>query len=178
MFFLGDEKMNIYLICGKAGSGKTKVANIIHQKIKKSVISNLSKYIKLFALEMTNWDGTDENKPRTFLQNMGDKLRAIDEYFLPKRMTEDIKIYQEYYDTLIISDVRLIKEIEYFKNNPRLNTKTIYVKSPKSYRNLTLQEQQHLTETELDTYNKFDYIIENDENNNLEEIIEKIIKDN
>lgn len=167
--------MNIYLICGKAGSGKTKIAHLIKEQIPQSIISNLSKYIKLFALEMTNWDGNDENKPRTFLQNMGDKLRALDEYFLPKRMTEDIEIYKEYYNTLIISDVRLIKEIEYFKNNPNLHVTTIYVKSPKSYRNLTLQEQHHLTETELDTYNKFDYIIENDENHNIEEIIKTII---
>ena len=50
--------------------------------------------IKLFTLELTDWDGDDSNKPREFLQNMGDKLRAIDEDFLTKRILEDIEVYK------------------------------------------------------------------------------------
>ena len=78
--------MKVFLITGKAGCGKNEVANIIKRKLDKTVITGLSKYIKLFALELTNWDGNDNNKPREFLQTMGDKLRACREDYLTKRL--------------------------------------------------------------------------------------------
>ena len=74
--------MNLFLISGKAGSGKNEVALIIKESLDKTIITSFSKYIKLFALELTDWDGRDFDKPRQFLQEMGDKLRAIDEDFL------------------------------------------------------------------------------------------------
>ena len=86
--------MNIYLLVGKAGSGKNYVANILKQKLPNAVITSLSKYIKLFALELGLWDGDDNNKPRKFLQTTGDKLRAVDENILTKRMLDDIKVYE------------------------------------------------------------------------------------
>ena len=43
-------------------------------RLNNTVITGLSKYIKLFALELTDWDRRDFNKPRTYLQDMGDKF--------------------------------------------------------------------------------------------------------
>ena len=84
--------MKVYLIAGKAGSGKNEVARIIQEYEDKTIVTGLSKYIKLFAMEMTDWKGQDLDKPRAFLQNMGDTLRGIDEDFLIKRMVEDFKV--------------------------------------------------------------------------------------
>ena len=166
--------MNIYLIIGKAGSGKNYVANILKEKMPNSVITGLSKYIKLFALELGIWDGNDDNKPRTFLQTTGDKLRAIDENILSKRMLDDIKVYEMLdIENVIISDVRLIKEINYLKNSDN-NVTIIKVTSNHSNRVLTAEEKHHITETELDNYKDYDYLIEN--NDSIQEQIEEILK--
>ena len=110
--------MKVYLIAGKAGSGKNEVARIIQEYEDKTIVTGLSKYIKLFAMEMTDWKGQDLDKPRAFLQNMGDTLRGIDEDFLIKRMVEDFKVYEiSGIENVVISDVRLVHEVEYFKNN-------------------------------------------------------------
>ena len=168
--------MRLFLISGKAGSGKNEVAEIIKEYLPKTVISSLSKYIKLFASEMTSWNyGDEESKPRTFLQTVGDELRDIDENFLTKRLLEDIKLYQNYYDNIILSDVRLINEITYFKEQRDLEVITIRINSTKSKRVLSDTEKSHLTETELDNY-QFDYVIENEFNDSLKEKVINILK--
>ena len=169
--------MRLFLVAGKAGSGKNEVANIIKSKLDNTVITGFSKYIKLFALELTNWDGNDNNKPREFLQTMGDKLRACREDYLTKRLLEDIEIYKrEGISNVVVSDVRLINEIEYFKNNDNLEVITIRVNCDDSKRCLTDEEKKHHTEIELDDYNGYDYIIENKFDKDLEKEIDKILE--
>ena len=166
--------MNIYLITGKAGSGKNYLALELAKRLDNAVVTGLSKYIKQFALELKLWDGNDNNKPREFLQNTGDLMRAVDINFLTKRMLEDIEIYKLLgIKNVIISDIRLINEIEYLRRS-NYNTITIKIISKTSNRILSESEKNHITETELDNYDKFDYIIEN--NNNLEQEINKILK--
>ena len=169
--------MKVILIAGKAGCGKDEVAKLIKSKLDNTVITGLSKYIKLFALELTDWDGSDNNKPREFLQTMGDKLRASREDYLTKRIYEDIEIYKrEGISNVIISDVRLIDEIEYFKSKEELEVITIRVNCDNSKRFLTNEEKKHITEIELDNYNEFDYIIDNKFNEELEIQINNILE--
>ena len=168
--------MRVFLVAGKAGCGKNEVAHELKSKLENSVITGFSKYIKLFALELSDWDGRDINKPREFLQNMGDKLRSIDENFLTKRLCEDLKVYEnEGINNVIVSDVRLINEIEYFKNNG-FDVITIKVNCHNCKRNLSLAEKHHITELELDNYDKFDYVIDNEFDDKLYKDIEKILE--
>ncbi len=169
--------MRIFLVAGKAGSGKNEVANIIKDTLGNSVITSFSKYIKLFTLELTDWDGRDINKPREYLQNMGDKLRAIDEDFLTKRILEDIEVYEgENIFNVIISDVRLVHEIEYFKKLDNFEVIAIRVNSKESKRKLTNDEMNHHTELELDTYQGFDYVIENKYDETLKKQVKEIVE--
>ena len=168
--------MKVFLISGKSGSGKNEVANIIKKNLENSVITGFSKYIKLFALEFTDWDGRDITKPRAFLQTMGDTLRSIDENFLINRIIEDFKVYETKFDNVIISDVRLPHELEYIKNNSDYEVITIRVNSTKSMRDLKEFEKNHHTELELDDYQKFDFIINNNFDENLEKDVIKIIE--
>jgi phosphomevalonate kinase len=166
--------MKVILISGKAGSGKDEVAKLLKMYLGNTVITKLAKYIKLFATEMTDWDGKEDDKPRTFLQEMGDNLRLLDKNFLTKRMIEDLKLYEKFYDYVIISDVRLVNEIEYIKAN-YLNVVTIRVNAKDSTRKLTEKEKEHITETELDNYNNFDYVIENDFKDDLKDEVKEIL---
>lgn len=169
--------MKIFLISGKAGSGKNEAAKIIKRNLEKSIITSFSKYIKLFAVEMTNWDGDENNKPRTFLQEMGDTLRSIDENFLTKRLMDDMKVYEKYYNNVIITDARLLNEIRYFLNNGSYEVITIRINSPYSKRELNTNEKSHMTEVELDNYNIFDFIIENNFDDELEAKIKMILEE-
>ncbi len=169
--------MKIFLIAGKAGSGKNEVANIIKEYEPKTVVTGLSKYIKLFAIELTDWDGQDNNKPRAFLQNMGDTLRSIDDDFLTRRMVEDFEAYRRCgIENVLISDVRLVHEVEYFKNLSDYEVITIRVNSESSMRDLNASEMSHHTETELDNYDGYDYVVENKFNDDLKEDIIKMLE--
>lgn len=171
--------MQIFLIAGKSGSGKDEVAKHIkeyyEEKKNKAVITRFSKYIKLFAMEILDWDGDNTTKPRKFLQDFGGVARSIDERIFIDRMLEDIKLYEKYYDVVVIADVRLIKEIEIFKSEAN-NIHTIHVIADKSKNNLTEEEKRHITETELDDYQNFDYTIKNNFDETLKEIVYQILE--
>ena len=139
--------MRLFLVAGKAGSGKNEVANIIKENLCNTVVTGFSKYIKLFALEFTDWDGRDFNKPRAVLQDMGDTLRSVDEDFLTRRIEEDLLVYEKLgIKNVIVSDVRLVNEIEYFKNKKELEVIVIRVNAISSKRNLKKEEKSHHTE--------------------------------
>ena len=108
--------MKIFLVGGKSGSGKSEVSKLIKEyyiyKLEECVITSFSKYLKLYATELTDWDGNPATKPREYLQNIGDVVRNIDKRFLTSRLIEDIILYQKYVDNIIISDVRYPAEID------------------------------------------------------------------
>ena len=168
--------MRIFLIAGKAGSGKNEVAKIIKEyyiyKLEECAITSYSKYIKNFALELTDWDGTDANKPRDFMQKLGDKIRANDPYYFTSNMIKDMQIYEQYVKDLIVSDVRMPEEIEEIKENFD-EVYAIYVVNQFGQSKLTLEQQLHITETALENYNEFDYTLAND---TLESLRDKVFK--
>lgn len=168
-----NRKPIIYVLSGKAKSGKNTAADIIqnYYNDKKCVQVSFAYYLKQYVKKITNWDGLDETKPRTLLQSLGIDLikNKIDDKLLIRRTIEDIFVYSYFYDVIIITDARLIDEVEAIKNK---FDKVITIRINRSnYDNkLSLNEKNHITETNLDNYNNFDYIIEN------EEIEKKILK--
>ena len=93
----------IYLISGKARHGKDTFSNYLKEVYeehgKKVIVTQLSKYIKYYAREMTGWDLSEENKPRQLLQFLGtnvirEQLKK-DDLFI-KRMKDDIEIFSYY----------------------------------------------------------------------------------
>lgn len=111
------KKSDIYVIAGQARNGKDTVAKNIkdfYTKKNKTVINlQFSNYIKNYAKEITNWDGTEDTKPRELLQWLGTELirKEIDSNFFIRRIVEDIKIYQYFYDCITISDARFDIEV-------------------------------------------------------------------
>lgn len=171
--------MKIFVVGGKSGSGKNEVAKMIEEfyiyKLKKCVITEFSKYLKLFAVELTDWDGVSQDKPRDFLQSFGAKMRAYDKYFLTKRMVEDIALYEGYADVVIISDARLPEEMEEMKENFD-DVTSILVINQFAQSKLTLAQQSDITETALEDYEELDYIIANDDLTVLKDKVFKILE--
>ncbi|MBQ7140992.1 MAG: hypothetical protein IJO32_05760 [Bacilli bacterium] len=163
-----NKNPKIYLISGKARSGKNLVSNIIFNEYQNKKCKKLSfaYYLKQYVKDISSWDGSDDTKPRDLLQKVGIDLlkNKINNNFLINRICEDIEVYSYFYDIIIITDVRLLDEIETIKNKYK-NVISIRV-NRNNDNNLTFEQQNHITETDLDNYDKFDYIIENTEDYN------------
>ena len=134
----------------------------------KALITEFSKYLKLYAKEIMNWDG-NEPKPRKFLQDLGITIRENMEMplFLINRMIDDLKVYALYVDVVIISDVRLPKEIEEIKKYYK-DCYAMYIINQFAVSTLSVQEQMHETEIALEDYSNFDITITNDNLNTLD----------
>jgi dephospho-CoA kinase len=133
----------------------------------------------MYAKDISDWDGSEESKPRALLQEIGTDIirKQIDNDFFVRRMVEDIKLYSYFLDAVIISDARFIDEIEYIKKHFKDTVVFNIVKSNLNT-DLTSKEQKHPSETSLDNYSKYDYIIDNDGSIlELEDKIYNIIKE-
>lgn len=164
--------MKIFLVAGKANSGKNEVAKLIKEfyiyKKEESVITEYSKYIKVMCKELTDWDGNPNTKPRAFLQEIGQKIRGINPTYFVDNMIRDMEIYNIYVQNVIISDVRLPLEIDKIKDNFD-EVYSIYVVNQFGASPLSFEEQSDITETALENYPNFDYVIANDDLSKLKD---------
>lgn len=166
--------MKIILIGGKARSGKDTIADFMIEELKKEGKNpckvQIGQYIKYYAEKYFGWDGREETKPRELLQTLGTEVirNKIDPDFHIDRLIQDIKVLSNFYDTFIVSDVRFPGEIE----KPKKEFENITtIKMIRESEELTSNQQKHQTETALDNYSDFDYIIDN--NKSLEELEER-----
>ena len=173
----------IFIISGKGHTGKDTTASFIRDyaltKGKKTLKLQFSSYIKMYVKNITDWDGSEETKPRELLQDLGSTIREnIKNTFFIDRIIDDIKIYSNYFDIITITDARLPEELdlikEAFPNSIKLN-----IQRPNYENNLSLKAKNHITEHALDNYHNFDYIIINDGSlDDLKEKVEQILTNN
>lgn len=162
-----NKNPKVFLIAGKARHGKDTTAKIIknyyENKNKKCINLQYSSYIKEYCKLITNWDGSEVNKPRELLQILGAEIIAknIDELFLVNRIVDDIKVYSYFFDIITISDCRFKTEI-YIPKSKIPNTYSIKIIRPNFDNGLTKEQKNHPTETNLDDYLGFDYEFIND----------------
>lgn len=157
--------MKIILIGGKARSGKSTIANFMIEELKKQGKKpcelQIGQYIKYYAMKYFGWDGEEETKPRSLLQELGTEVirNKIDPDFHIDRLLQDIKVLSYFYDTFIVSDVRMPVEIEKPKKEFE---NVISIKMIRPSDELDGKQKGHVTETALDNYDGFDYVIDND----------------
>lgn len=165
----------IFIIGGKARSGKDTVGKLIHEYYSEKKVINLqySYYIKEYAKRLSDWDGRDETKPRQLLCDLGTDLirKQIDYLFFINRMIEDIKVYQYFFDIIVISDARLKEEFTILKEQFD-QVITIGLTRPNYDNQLTDTIKTAITETDLDDFHEYDYEIVND--GSLDELKEKV----
>ena len=166
-----NKNPKIFILSGKAKSGKNYVADIISDYYKNSIQISYAYYLKQYVKKISNWDGLEETKPRTLLQSLGiDLIKKIDKELLIRRVMEDIKVYSYFFDVIIVTDARLKEEIIIPKN--LFDCITIRINGKDN--DLTLEQKNHITETDLDNY-KFDYIINNIDINKTKEEVLKLL---
>ena len=178
MEFINREPI-IYVVSGKARSGKNSVCEIIKNHYKDLKVINLAyaDTLKDYAMKITSWDGSEETKPRELLQNLGVELikTYIDDSMLVRRMVEDIKVYSYFYDVITISDARFPNEIDIIKDN---FSNVISIRVLRDEKNdLTEKQNKHATEISMNDYSNYDYVINNNDTlENLEKEVRKCIK--
>ena len=80
--------------------------------------------------------------------------------FLIDRTCEDIEILSNFFDVFIITDARLIMEFRELKS--RFDDVVTIKLIRNDYEDgLNDEERHHITETEINDYNDFDYIVKN-----------------
>lgn len=166
----------IFILSGKARSGKDIVANVIEEYFGKdnSIKISYAYYIKDYLTRMNKYNENEKSKYRSLLQDFGVELlsKKIRPNFLIDRLMQDVEVFSHFYDVIIITDARLVNEIEIPRRKFN-NITTIRILND-SINDLTEIERKHITETGLDTYKDFDYIINN--NSSLEELKNKTIE--
>lgn len=171
---MGNKKPKIIIISGKARTGKDTTVNFLRGFYKENMIKlQYGSYIKEYAEKISNWDGDEVTKPRELLQQLGTNIirKKIDDKFFVNRMIDDIKVYSFFFDTIVISDARFKIEIDEIKNTFD-NVVSINIERPNFDNSLTENQKNHLSEIDLDDYNKFDYKLIN--NGTLDELKEKV----
>ena len=169
--------MQVILIGGKARSGKDTLADFLTENLekqgKKVCKIQVCQYIKYYAMKYFGWNGEEETKPRDLLIELGTEIirKKIDPDFHIDRLIQDIKVLSYFYDTFVVSDIRFPVEIE--KPKKEFDNVTT-IKMIRNSDELNDAQKSHVTETGLDSFNSFDYVIENE--GSLEELKEKAMK--
>lgn len=174
--------MKLYLICGKARAGKDTFAKLIKQEEEKDnnkvCILKLTAPLYSWAEDYFNYDKEKDKKPRELLQTLGYdilQLKLKKKDFLLDYLITTIEVLDNYYDVGLITDGRLVHEIEVLKEKYP-NIKTILLTNKKDNK-LTNKEKNHQTEIDLDDYKDFDYIVENKDMESLKLEALKIVED-
>lgn len=159
--------MKIFILSGKAGSGKDMLGKYMKTTFdfrgEETCILHFTTPLYEYAKNYFSWDGDMGEKPREFLQTLGIDIiqkKLGMKYFLADRLIDDIKILSRFFKVFIITDGRLISEFTRVKE-AFPNTKIIHVIRDNYENGLTDEEKNHITEKELEEYDKYDYVINN-----------------
>lgn len=173
--------MKIFVIGGKASSGKTTFGEYLREELKdysyKPCVMHITEPLYSYAKNYFDWNPNQE-KPREFLQKVGfDIIREKmgKKTFLLDRLFEDIEVLSNFFDTFIITDARLAEEFEAIKDKYE-DVVAIKLERNNYESNLSEEEKNHITETDLDNYQEFDYIVENSNLKDLKRVALEIVR--
>ena len=174
--------MKLYVIGGKAKSGKNTFGKLLREELKeygyKPCVMHLTTPLYSYAENYFEWNENSDEKPREFLQKMGVEIikeKLGKKTFLLDRLAEDIEILSEFFDTFIIVDARLKKEFDYLTSKYQ-DVVTIKLERENYESGLSETEKSHITENDLDDYQSFDYLVNNNGIIGLKEKVKELIK--
>lgn len=174
--------IKLFIICGRARNGKDTLADILKEKLelrgKKVCKIPLMRTLKGYIKDYFGWDGCEDTKPRELLQKFGTdiiRVKLNKPLFHIDRLTEDIEILSEFFDTFIIDDARFPEEIEVLRDRFK-NVTVIHIEKD-GVNALSLEQEKHISEVALDNYTDYDYDVKNNGTiEDLKNIIDKILE--
>lgn len=169
--------MQVILISGKAQHGKDTVAKMLKNKFvaqgKKVLITRFADLLKFICKNYFGWDGKKNEAGRSILQYVGtDVIRNK----MPNYWVDFIKnllgMFRDEWDVVLIPDTRFKNEVHW---EEEWDTITVRVNRKDFVSPLTLKQQLHPSETDLDNY-YFDYTISSNSLAMLKKEVDKFIK--
>ncbi len=178
--------MKVILISGKAQHGKDTFAEFfkataeVHKK--KCLIIKYGDILKFVCKEYFNWNGQKDWIGRTLLQTVGtDIVRKNNENAWVNCVMEIVIGLKSEFDYVLIPDTRFVNEIESWDDvsvdyySIRVNR---YNNDLEPFDNkLSKEQKEHISETALDNYDKFDYIVKNITQSDLQSEAQAIFKE-
>lgn len=173
--------MKIFLLVGKAESGKDLLGSYMKTKYDfkgdSACILHITTPLYEYARNYFSWNGDMREKPREFLQEMGIEVirnTLHKDTFLVDRLCEDVDILKHYFSTFIITDGRLVSEFNLLRERfPDI--KIIHVIRDNYDNKLSEKERGHITETDMENYTNYDYVIKNTTKEEMFEEADKIM---
>lgn len=186
--------MIIFLVSGKAGSGKDEFCASAKAYIESLPETHHGTVRFAFAdavkdiAHAIGWDGVKDKKGRGLLQGIGDGARKYDPHVWVKKMLSRIEKYygnhlgyrkKDWEDILFLSDCRYPNEIdmpkEWASTKNGVKAVSIRIIRPVEFDNgLTPEQKLNTSETALDKYINYDYIILN--NRSLKEFQQECVE--
>ena len=173
-----EKKLKIIGFSGKARYGKTTCANIcekiLNQKYPelKCGVYPLAATLKEQAKKL-GWDGAKDDKGRRLLQELswpikhyfGDEIYA--KWLIQKANEDEVNI-------VLCDDVRMLAEVNYFTENE--DPVFVRIERPGFESDLTEEQKNDISETQLDNYDFKYYLINDGDLNDLKKKLEKLIE--
>jgi hypothetical protein len=162
--------MKVICISAKAQHGKDTSATILKELYEANgarvLITHYADLLKYICKTFFGWNGEKDNLGRTLLQKVGTNIVCAKQPdFWVDFIINILKLFDDYWDIIIIPDCRYINEIEKMRSN--FDTAVIRVVRPNFDNGLSDVQKQHPSETALDNF-EFDTVIYN--NGSLDEL--------
>lgn len=153
----------VICISGKAGHGKDAAGKFIksclEEQGKTVVIAHYADLVKYICKKFFHWNGEKDEYGRTLLQTVGTEIvRAQNPNYWVDFLVSMLELFGNGWDYMIIPDWRYPNEAERFIEIG-VETTRIRVVRPDYESGLTEEQKVHSSETVLDSYQGFDYVI-------------------
>lgn len=174
--------MKIFLVSGASRHGKDTIGNFIeeycHEENIKVCRTQIAKYLKMYIKDYFGWDGSEETKPRTLLQELGTDIireKMNKPYFFANRTVEDLDILSHFFDVAVVTDIRVPLEIESIKEKFD-DVVVIKVERINYETEMTKEQQKHKIENAMNDYHDYNYILINDTLDKLREDVLAVLE--
>ena len=156
--------MKVICISAKAQHGKDTAASLMKTYLEANgqrvLITHYADLVKFVCTNYFGWDGNKDEHGRSLLQRVGTDVVSMQQpAFWADFIISILKFFENEWDFVLIPDCRYPVEVERMKEN--FDTRIIRIIRPNFESNLTIEQQQHPSETVMDTF-PFDTVILND----------------
>ncbi len=140
----------VITLTGKARSGKDTFANMLLERLPKSIKLNYADYLKLLANKLYGYTEEDKVKYRTHLQTLGTEIvRSNNPDFWTDIVMSTFDVLGSEVDYLIVADARFPNEIFLEKWKDKFRIINIFIE--RNHENgLTEEQKKHPSESEMD----------------------------
>lgn len=156
----------IILFSGKARTGKNTFAEDVEKELKETYSCRVlsiafADFLKTICRDHYGFTGEKKGEGRSILQKVGDVYRKNYLDIFVDIVKANIYASFGLYDYILITDLRFLNEVGKIKACFGNIVHTVRVERPKLETDLTEEQQNHPSETEMDMY-RFDDVVVND----------------